>query len=257
MEEENFSQYLSNENNINDNNTKSNNYQISEKKNINGNKINNSNSLNYSLNNNINNNNNINDKIKSNNNLTQKEKEEKISQLTKEILLLSNPEASEEIINKTPMRYAKALMEFTSGYNEDIKNLLNDAIFPSEDFNDLIIVKDINFVSNCEHHMLPFFGDCIIGYIPNKKILGLSKFPRLVNSLSKKFHLQERLTKDIGNTLNEYLEPKGIVVLVNARHSCMCFRGVKSWDSKTKTIFKLGCLKEKEYLDEFFNLLKE
>jgi GTP cyclohydrolase I len=205
--------------------------------------------------NNNNNNNNLNLNKNSNKDISEKEKEEKISNLMKEILLITNPEANEEIKNKTPLRFAKALIEFTSGYNENINDILNDAIFPSDDFKELIIIKDINFVSTCEHHMLPFFGDCIIGYIPNNKILGLSKFPRIVNSISKKFHLQERLTKDIANTLNEYLEPLGIIVLINASHSCMCFRGVRSWGSKTQTIYKLGCLKNKEYLNEFFNIL--
>jgi len=228
---------------------------MEDKYNLSETNTNNSSSKDLNLNINYTNLNN-NDNKKNNNNSTEKEKEEKISLLMKEILLLTNPEASEEIINKTPLRYTKALMEFTSGYNDNIETIIKDAIFPSENFNDLIIIKDINFVSTCEHHMLPFFGDCAIGYIPNEKILGLSKFPRLVNSLSKKFHLQERLTKDIANILEEYLQPRGIIVLINASHSCMCFRGVKSWGSTTKSIFKLGCLKEKEHLNEFFNLLK-
>lgn len=180
---------------------------------------------------------------------------EKVSKLMREILETINPKAKEEIINKTPIRFAESLIEFTQGYHDDLDAIIPDAVFDSEDFNDMIIVKDIMFSSICEHHLLPFFGDCAIGYIPKKKILGLSKFPRLVLSLSKKMQLQERLTKEIVDAINLYLEPSGVVVIINAAHSCMCYRGIKSWDAKTQTIFTSGCLKEKDNLDKFFNML--
>lgn len=185
-----------------------------------------------------------------------KAKEAQIAEHMRQILLLSNPEATDELIEKTPMRYAKALSEFTQGYRDDIDLLLKEAIFSCENYRDLIIVQDITFISTCEHHLLPFYGDCIIGYIPKTKILGLSKFPRLVNSLSQKFQLQERLTRDIAEVLNQYLEPEGIVVLMKASHSCMCFRGIKSWNSQTKTIYKLGSLNEKENLQRFMDMIK-
>jgi len=185
----------------------------------------------------------------------EKAKEAKIAEHMRQILLLSNPELTEELLEKTPLRYAKALTEFTQGYRDNIESLLRDAIFTCENYKDLIVVQDITFISTCEHHLLPFYGDCVIGYIPKQKILGLSKFPRLVNSLSKKFQLQERLTRDIAEVLNQYLEPEGIVVIMKASHSCMCFRGIKSWDSQTKTLYKLGTLNEKENLQRFMDLV--
>lgn len=184
-------------------------------------------------------------------------KEEKISQLMEEIFKIVNPNADEEIKQKTPMRYAKALMEFTQGYSDDLDDLLKDAVFKSEGYDDLIVIKDISFSSTCEHHMLPFFGECTIGYIPNEKILGLSKFPRLVQSVSRKFQLQERLTKEVADNINKYLSPVGVVVLMKASHSCMCFRGIKSWKSETQTIYTLGNLKKKENLDKFLQMVSE
>ncbi len=186
----------------------------------------------------------------------QKIKEEKIAEHMRQILLLSNPELTDELMEKTPMRYAKALTEFTQGYRDDIDSLLKNAVFTCQNYKDLIIVQDITFISTCEHHLLPFYGECIIGYVPNEKILGLSKFPRLVNSLSKKFQLQERLTRDIAEILNKYLDPEGIIVLMKASHSCMCFRGVKSWTSQTKTIYKIGTLNDKENLQRFMDLVQ-
>ncbi len=186
----------------------------------------------------------------------QKAKEEKIAEHMRQILLLANPDLTDELLEKTPIRYAKALTEFTEGYRDNIDYLLKDAVFTCENYKDLIIVQDITFISTCEHHLLPFYGECVIGYIPKQKILGLSKFPRLVNSLSKKFQLQERLTRDIAEVLNRYLEPEGVVVLMKASHSCMCFRGVKSLNSLTKTIYKLGTLNEKENMDRFMDLLQ-
>lgn len=183
------------------------------------------------------------------------DKEQTISEYMRKILELSNPEATEEIMEKTPMRYAKALSEFTEGYYQNIPKLLNDAIFECENYFEPILVKEISFVSTCEHHLLPFFGDAAICYIPNQKILGLSKFPRLVQSVAKKFQLQERLTRDIAEILNEYLAPKGIIVMMKAVHSCMCLRGVKSWNSETRTVYKTGVFNEKENFQMFMDLL--
>jgi len=183
------------------------------------------------------------------------DKEEIISNHMRNILEIANPDATEEIMEKTPMRYAKALSEFTEGYYQSIPKLLNDAIFECDNYFEPILVKEISFVSTCEHHLLPFFGEAAICYIPNQKILGLSKFPRLVQCVSKKFQLQERLTRDIANILNEYLSPKGIVVMMKAVHSCMCLRGVKSWNSETRTVYKLGAFEDKENFRMFMDLL--
>jgi GTP cyclohydrolase I len=182
---------------------------------------------------------------------------EKIANLTRQILDIINPDSETEIIKKTPIRYAEALTEFTSGYNENLDEKITKAIFNIDEYDDIIIIKDINFTSMCEHHILPFFGQVNIGYIPNKKILGLSKFPRMVQILSKKLHLQERLTKEIVDNIQKYLDPAGVVVHIEACHSCMCFRGVKSFDSKTVTLYSIGVMKEQQNQDKFLTLIKK
>jgi GTP cyclohydrolase I len=179
----------------------------------------------------------------------------RLTNLMSQVLYIINPNADEKILQKTPERFSKALLEFVDGYQVDLEKLLNDAIFDSEGYDDLVIVKNIEFTSLCEHHMLPFFGKCTIGYYPRDKILGLSKFPRLVGALSKKMHLQERLTKEIAEAIDKYLNPLGVVVAVSSSHSCMCFRGIKSFNSQTDTIYSLGILKEKDNLNKFFSLI--
>jgi len=145
-------------------------------------------------------------------------------------------------------------MEFTQGYNDDIDKIVSEAIFENEDYTDIIKIKKINFNSICEHHLLPFHGECTIGYVPDKYILGLSKFSRVVQSLSKKLQLQERLTREIGETINRILKPAGVVVEMNSIHSCMCFRGVKSFNSETSTIYTIGSMKENENLAKYFRM---
>jgi GTP cyclohydrolase I len=184
-------------------------------------------------------------------------KQDKIELLMREILKTVNPNMSQEIMEKTPLRYAKALLEFTKSYNDNITEAIGEAVFDNEGYNELIIVRDINFSSICEHHMLPFFGTVDIGYIPKDKIFGLSKFPRLVDYLSKKMHLQERLTKEIADTIDRTLNPEGVIVTINSSHSCMCFRGIKSYDSKTQTIYTLGCMKKFENVQKFLALLNK
>jgi GTP cyclohydrolase I len=181
-------------------------------------------------------------------------KVEEISKLMKEILRIINPNLKDEIMSKTPIRYAKAMMEFTEGYSDDIDKIISNAVFENEDYNDMIKIKKINFNSTCEHHLLPFHGECTIGYIPNKHIMGLSKFSRLVQSLSKKLHLQERLTCEIAETINKILQPQGVVVEINSIHSCMCFRGVKSFNAETSTIYSIGSMKENDNLLKYFKI---
>jgi GTP cyclohydrolase I len=185
---------------------------------------------------------------------TSESKAEEISKLMKEILRIVNPNLKDDIMFKTPLRYAKAMMEFTQGYNDDLEKIVSEAIFENEDYTDVIKIKKINFNSMCEHHLLPFHGECTIGYIPNKYIMGLSKFSRLVQSLSKKLQLQERLTREIAETINRILKPSGVVVEMNAIHSCMCFRGVKSFNAETSTIYTIGSMKENENLVKYFRM---
>lgn len=162
---------------------------------------------------------------------------------------------NDEVLENTPKRFVKAFAELTSGYHINIKELILSAVFDSEGYDDIVLVDDIHFNSLCEHHLLPFNGEVSIAYIPNGKILGLSKFARLVEAYSKRLSLQERLTKEIATALETYLEPKGVVVMITSAHSCMSIRGVKSMGSKTKTVYTTGEFKtNNESLNKFFSL---
>ena len=191
------------------------------------------------------------------NNLT---KEQYMTKLMSEILALTcenfKDDQKKEITEKTSKRFIKYLFETTEGYQIDLNEIVNDALFPVNDYKEMIIVNDIAFNSTCEHHLLPFFGYCSIGYLPKVNVLGLSKFPRIVEAISKKFYLQENLTKDIATNLDGFLKSFGVIVIMSAKHSCMCYRGIESHDSNTQTIYRTGLFKEKEYLDQFYSLLK-
>lgn len=160
-----------------------------------------------------------------------------------------------EVLENTPKRFSKAFAELTSGYYINIKDLLLSAVFDSEGYDDIIIVDDIDFNSLCEHHLLPFTGVVSIGYIPNKSILGLSKFARLVEAYSRRLSLQERLTKEICDALDLHLKPRGVIVQIVSEHSCMSIRGVKSKNAKTKTLYSTGEFKtNNNTLNKYFSL---
>ncbi len=146
---------------------------------------------------------------------------------------------------KTPLRVAKAYKFLTKGYNEDVDKLLNGAIF-NEHYDEMVIVKDIDFYSLCEHHMLPFYGKCHIAYIPNGKIVGLSKIPRIVEMYSRRLQVQERMTREIGDMINKVLEPKGVAVVSEAKHLCMMMRGVEKQNSIATASCMLGRFKSDE-----------
>lgn len=152
-------------------------------------------------------------------------------------LLGENP--AREGLLRTPHRVAKSLSDLTGGYNVDIDNLINRAIF-HENYNEMVVVKDIRFYSLCEHHLLPFFGTAHVAYIPNGKIIGLSKIPKLVDVFARRLQVQERMTQQIADTLQEKLDPLGVAVVINARHLCMEMRGAKSQNSPTVTSAMLG-----------------
>ena len=159
-------------------------------------------------------------------------------------------------LQKTPHRVAKAMEFLTSGYGKDIDTVLNGAIF-NEKYNEMVIVKDIDFFSMCEHHMLPFFGKAHVAYIPSGKIVGLSKLPRIVDVFARRLQVQERLTRQIADTIFEYLNPAGVGVVIEARHMCMMMRGVGKQNAVATTSAMIGVFKDDEKTRlEFLELTK-
>jgi len=181
---------------------------------------------------------------------------EKIARLIEELLHELGEDTQREGLDRTPDRVAKALRYLTSGYDQDVKEVLNDAMFV-EEYDEMVIVKDIDFSSLCEHHLLPFIGKCHVAYMPNRKIVGLSKIPRMVEMFSRRLQVQERLTTQIANTLNEALQPRGVAVVVEAIHLCMMIRGVEKQNSRAITSAMLGAFRERpETRAEFMELIK-
>lgn len=157
-------------------------------------------------------------------------------------------------IIKTPERAAKAMQFLTQGYEMNPKEILLSAMFP-EEYDDMVIVKDIELYSLCEHHMLPFFGKAHIAYIPNGQIVGLSKLPRIVDVFARRLQVQERLTHDILECINSTLEPKGVAVVIEAHHMCMMMRGVQKQNSATTTSGFRGEFQKNETRNEFLRLI--
>ena len=170
------------------------------------------------------------------------------------IIDLLGENTDREGLEKTPMRAAKAMKFLTEGYEKDPKQILQSAMF-KEDYNEMVIVKDIELYSLCEHHMLPFFGKAHIAYIPNGKIVGLSKIPRVVDVFSRRLQVQERLTEQILDCINETLEPVGVGVVIEASHMCMMMRGVQKQNSTTTTSGFRGSFKERDTRNEFLKLI--
>jgi GTP cyclohydrolase IA len=172
-------------------------------------------------------------------------------------LLLHMGEAPERngLLN-TPKRFAKAMRFMTQGYRQDIDHLLNGALFPIE-YDEMVIVKDIDFFSMCEHHLLPFFGKCHVGYLPNKKVVGLSKIPRVVDTFSRRLQVQERLTVQIAETLKNKLNAHGVAVVMEARHLCMMMRGVEKQNTVAVSSSMLGVFRtQQQTREEFLNLIR-
>jgi len=172
----------------------------------------------------------------------------------KQIINGLGEDTSREGILKTPERAAKAMQFLTQGYDADPVKILNDAMF-SESYDEMVVVKDIEVYSLCEHHMLPFFGKAHIAYIPNGKIVGLSKLPRVVDVFARRLQVQERLTHDILECINNTLQPQGVAVVIEAQHMCMMMRGVQKQNSVTTTSGFRGQFKQIETRNEFLKLI--
>ena len=179
---------------------------------------------------------------------------EELADHYKEILTLLGEDTDREGLQKTPMRVAKAMQVLTRGYQMDAHKILTDALF-KEDYNQMVIVKDIDFFSLCEHHMLPFYGKAHVAYIPNGYITGLSKIARVVDIYSHRLQVQERMTQQIKHCIEETLHPLGVMVVIEAKHMCMQMRGVEKQNSITTTSDFSGAFNQAKTRQEFMNLI--
>ena len=179
----------------------------------------------------------------------------KFEESVKLMLEYIGEDPNREGLIKTPQRVRKAFEFMCSGYKQDVKEIINEALFESSN-NEMVIVKDIEFYSLCEHHILPFFGKVSVAYIPNGKVVGLSKIPRIVNAFARRLQIQEQLTEQIADAIMQYVNPKGVGVMVNARHMCMEARGVQKVCSSTTTSALRGLfIKDSATRAEFFNVI--
>ncbi len=171
-----------------------------------------------------------------------------------EILKLLGEDHTREGLERTPMRVAKAMQFLTQGYNSDPKEIIRSAMF-QEDYNEMVIVKDIELYSMCEHHMLPFFGKAHVAYIPNGYITGLSKIARVVDAFARRLQVQERLTMQIRDCIQETLNPRGVAVVIEAKHMCMQMRGIQKQNSVTQTSAFTGAFSKEATREEFIHLI--
>ncbi|MGA2097302.1 MAG: GTP cyclohydrolase I FolE [Candidatus Acidiferrum sp.] len=180
----------------------------------------------------------------------------RIAYHVREIIKLIGEDPNREGLRKTPERYEKALKFLTSGYLQNVDNILNGATF-SVAYDEMVVVKDIEFFSMCEHHILPFFGRCHVAYLPNKRVIGLSKVARLVNMFARRLQIQERLTSQIAEAIQEKISPEGVGVIIEARHLCMQMRGVEKQCGQAVTSAMLGGFRHnKQTRDEFLALIR-
>lgn len=180
---------------------------------------------------------------------------EEIAEHYRQIITLLGEDAEREGLMKTPMRAAKAMQFITQGYAEDPEEVLRSAMF-HEEYQQMVVVKDIEFFSLCEHHLLPFFGKAHVAYIPNKTITGLSKIARVVDIYARRLQLQERLTTQIKECIQNTLQPMGVMVVIEAQHMCMQMRGVQKQHSMTTTSDFTGAFRNAKTREEFFQLIR-
>jgi len=179
-----------------------------------------------------------------------------MQELIKQLLYKIGEDPEREGLLKTPGRVERSLQFLTSGYKEDVCKIINDALF-NERYDEMVIVKDIEVYSLCEHHLLPFYGKCHVAYMPNGKVVGLSKIPRVVDAFAKRLQVQERLTNQIANILMQCLNPQGVGVVIEARHLCMMMRGVQKQNTVVTTSALLGVFRDNQSTrDEFMHLIK-
>jgi GTP cyclohydrolase IA len=178
-------------------------------------------------------------------------------ELVREMIIRLGEDPQREGLERTPERVHRALEQLTKGYNEDAEAILRGALF-TVGYDEMVIVKDIEMFSLCEHHLLPFFGKVHVAYIPNGKVIGLSKLPRLVEVFARRLQVQERLTTQIAETIQNAIEPQGVGVVVEARHLCMMMRGVEKQHSSAVTSSMLGCFRDcRETREEFLSLIRQ
>ena len=170
---------------------------------------------------------------------------DKIKNLTKQLLEEIGEDPSRQGLLKTPSRVSKAWSFFSRGYNQDLDKIINNAVF-NEDATDMVVVRDVEFFSLCEHHLIPFFGRAHVAYLPNGKVIGLSKIPRIIDMFSRRLQVQERLTRQIAETVKGILDPIGVAVIMEGQHMCMQMRGVEKQNSLTTTSSMLGKFRESD-----------
>jgi GTP cyclohydrolase I len=176
-------------------------------------------------------------------------------ELVREVLVDIGEDPEREGLRKTPDRVARALEFLTKGYDEDPARLMGDALF-TEEYSEMIIVRDIDFFSLCEHHLIPFHGMAHVAYVPDRHIVGISKLARLVECFARRLQVQERMTSQIAQTLLEVLKPAGVGVVIRAEHMCMRMRGVEKPNSQVVTSALLGCFQQRDTRQEFMNLIR-
>ena len=172
-------------------------------------------------------------------------KNNKIEDITRELLKEIGEDPSREGLLRTPSRVAKAWSFFSGGYNQDLDSIINNAIF-NEEAKDMVVVRDVEFFSLCEHHLLPFFGRAHVAYLPSGKVVGLSKIPRIIDMFSRRLQIQERLTRQIAETIMDILDPVGVAVIMEGQHMCMQMRGVEKQNSLATTSSMLGKFRESD-----------
>jgi GTP cyclohydrolase I len=174
-----------------------------------------------------------------------------------EILKLLGEDPSREGLQKTPLRVEKAFKHFTKGYSQDAAEILKSAVFDASDYDEMVIVKDIDVFSVCEHHLLPFFGKCHVAYLPDKKVVGLSKVPRVVEVFSRRLQIQEKLTTQIAKAIESALKPKGVGVVIEALHLCVMMRGVEKNNAHMITSSMQGRFRsDSKTREEFLDLIR-